>query len=159
FPQNPRQKSTIIHRDAKLGGGRNSRNPYHGLSLFCSLIAISSPPDQETRRELSASEIVTESEMIFESMLENGFNVNELADMLGISRITLWRAFKEKTGKTPNEWILRQRIERACAFLTNNELSLKEISYCCGFKNEKYFMRCFKKITGKTPTQWRHKSD
>ncbi len=138
--------------------GRNVRNPFHGLSLFYNLLAVSSPHEESIEGDLSYSEIVTESEIVIESMLETGINVNELAGMLGVSRSTLWRAFKAVTDQTPHEWIRSQRILQACNFLKQKDLTLQEISYACGFKSEKYFMRCFKNVTGTTPGKWRQQA-
>ena len=135
---------------------RSSRNVYEGLSLFYHLIAVSGP-QEETTTPSSPAAVVNESRIIIESLLETGINVNELAEMLRVSRITLWRAFREVTGKTAHEWIVNARIERACEFLRQTNLTLGEIAHACGFKQSKYFMRCFKNAMGSTPGEWRKK--
>ncbi len=137
---------------------RSNRNVFQGLSLFYNLVAVTAPREANRTDKVSAVDIVSESKLIIESLLETGINVNELADMLHVSRITLWRAFKEETGRTPHEWILHARIHQACHLLRRPDMTLHDIANMSGFNSEKYFMRCFKSVTGQTPSQWRYQS-
>ena len=46
------------------------------------------------------------------------------------------------------------RSQMAKMLLANYKFSIEEISYSCGFADEKYFMRVFKKIENMTPTEY-----
>lgn len=64
--------------------------------------------------------------------------------------------FKNATGKSPIEFLLEKRIEKAKLMLKMNwSLRISEVGYECGFENSKYFLKVFKKHTGKTPKQFR----
>ena len=64
--------------------------------------------------------------------------------------------FKQHTGYSLLAFIHRTRLELAKNSLVNSTLSIKEIAYSSGFKDEKNFLRLFKKIEGTTPTQYRN---
>ncbi|GAA1559117.1 AraC family transcriptional regulator [Kribbella sancticallisti] len=59
-----------------------------------------------------------------------------LADMAGhaaVSPRTLNRKFREQTGTTPLQWLLRQRIQRAQEYLETSSTPVEEIARQCGF--------------------------
>lgn len=62
--------------------------------------------------------------------------------------------FKDTTGVSIVEYINKTRIQMAKMLLANYKFSIEEISYSCGFADEKYFMRVFKKIENMTPTEY-----
>ncbi len=72
-----------------------------------------------------------------------------------ISVSSLQRAFAKHFGISPKQYLIQLRMNRALELLTENELSVKEISFACGFTDEKYFSRAFKKKYGCSPSQLR----
>ena len=60
------------------------------------------------------------------------------------------------TTKTPVEYIVLYRIERAARKLRNSQLSVTEIAFSCGFNDLSYFIKTFKNIKGVTPTKFRN---
>lgn len=87
--------------------------------------------------------------------LETSIQLDTLASIANLSRYYFIRAFKEETGMTPHEYVLKTRINRAIYCLSATQLTLSEITYKCGFSNESAFSNTFKKITGKTPMSYR----
>lgn len=81
--------------------------------------------------------------------------LEELASIAGLTENSFCRYFKQKTGKTPVQFITELRISHACTQLRNSNLSLKEICYDSGFNNFVSFHKNFKNITKVTPTQYR----
>ena len=78
-----------------------------------------------------------------------------LADAAGLSAKYLCRIFSQLTGKSPVEYLNEYRIERACAMLSDTELSILDIGYSCGFNDQSYFIKTFKKQKGMTPGAYR----
>jgi len=72
-----------------------------------------------------------------------------------ISVSSLQRAFAKYFGMSPKQYLIQLRMNRALELLTENELSVKEISFVCGFTDEKYFSRAFKKKYGYSPSLFR----
>ena len=69
-----------------------------------------------------------------------------------MSESSLLRAFHAHFGLSPKQYLLKLRMNRALELLTENELSIKEIAFACGFKDEKYFSRAFKSKYGYPPS-------
>ena len=68
------------------------------------------------------------------------------------------RYFKQRTNKTFVQFLNEIRIENSCTLLArNNELSIAEIAYQCGFNNISNYNRKFKLIKKVTPNEFRKK--
>lgn len=78
----------------------------------------------------------------------------ELADELGMSRGNLCRLYKEKTGWSPYQYILRKQMLLACQWLLEEHLTVKETSYRLGFSTPANFIRSFKHVTGMTTREF-----
>lgn len=92
---------------------------------------------------------------IIESSPQTITNVNALADALRVSRVTLFRRFKEQYGISIKEHIERIRFERIQTLLKASSLPLNEIARMGGFSDPLYFTRAFRKRFGMPPGQWR----
>ena len=80
-------------------------------------------------------------------------DIETVCDVAFISVSSLQRAFAKYFGMSPKQYLIQLRMNRALELLTENELSVKEISFACGFTDEKYFSRAFKKKYGYSPSQ------
>lgn len=85
----------------------------------------------------------------------SNITVEQLAKVSGYSISHFTRFFKELTGKSPIEYVNRQRIYHACNMLNKTNLSVLEISFACGFEHVGHFINIFKKHTGYTPQKYR----
>lgn len=85
--------------------------------------------------------------------LDRELNLSILANEAHYSPFHFHRIFTAITGETPNQYILRKRIERAAYQLkTDKELSVLEISLNSGFESQSSFAKAFKRHYGVTPT-------
>lgn len=83
-----------------------------------------------------------------------GVCLGELANMAGMSRYQLIRAFRAATGMTPHAWQLNQRINQARERIRAGE-GISEVAYCLGFADQAHFQRVFKAHAGITPGRYR----
>ncbi|WP_185974289.1 hybrid sensor histidine kinase/response regulator transcription factor [Litoribacter populi] len=91
---------------------------------------------------------------ILNQNLDNSqFSVEELSNLVGISRIQLYRKVKSLTNYTPNEFIKTFRLKKAKELLEEKNYNINEISMEVGFSNPSYFSKCFKKHFGYTPSE------
>jgi AraC-like DNA-binding protein len=81
--------------------------------------------------------------------------LGELAEVCGLSRTHFGRAFKEAAGKTPHNYLLCLRIEKAKDLLETSQAPIWDIAGKCGFGQPQYFATVFQREVGITPTAWR----
>jgi transcriptional regulator GlxA family with amidase domain len=83
------------------------------------------------------------------------FRLNALAASLGVSRAQLCQKFHTELGTTPIKYVTALRLEKAKKLLVETNLTLDQISECCGYQNGFYLSRVFKNNCGVTPKQYR----
>ena len=72
-------------------------------------------------------------------------NFSELAALCGYSYDYFRHLFKKRTGQSPQEYLICQRLSHAKELLKTTALTCTEISYHCGFSNSAQFSTMFKK--------------
>ncbi len=82
-----------------------------------------------------------------------GFNVEDLASQMGLSRVQLYRKVKALTGVSPVELLRTTRLRKADLLLRTSGRTVAEICYATGFSSPSYFTKCYKDHFGKTPTE------
>lgn len=80
-------------------------------------------------------------------------SITEIADWLGIGRSYFSVLFHRETGATPQEYLLRFRINQACKLLALG-MSVTEAGLHCGFNSPTNFSVQFKKIMSVTPREY-----
>jgi AraC family transcriptional regulator len=93
-----------------------------------------------------------------EAYLEQQIELEQLAQIAGMSRFYFCRLFKESVGLTPHQFVIKRRIERAKQLLSSSKLSIAEIALACGFANQDHLTRYFKRWTSRTPGVFRQQS-
>lgn len=83
---------------------------------------------------------------------------SELAKLVNMDKFGFIRSFKRQTNKTPYEYLLDLKIEKAKKMLRSREYSITEISMMCGFSSHSHFTSTFKKKTGISPSEFREGS-
>lgn len=82
-------------------------------------------------------------------------NVEALAEMLKIHRVTLSKAFSAAFHLPISQYLLKQRLDKAKQLLQDSSLPAKNIARLTGFSSADYFSRIFRSCTGLTPLQYR----
>ena len=81
----------------------------------------------------------------------------ELAELVCMSEDSFSRFFRNKTGRTPNRYIIDYRLGIAARLLLTTKLSVAEIGYSCGFNTLSHFNRLFRESKGCTPSEFRER--
>lgn len=82
-------------------------------------------------------------------------SIEQLALIMGYSKPHFMSLFKQHTGISCMDFIIRKRISEAQHLLIHSDLSVLEIAEQVGFPNISHFNRQFKKRHGLTPSQYR----
>ncbi len=88
------------------------------------------------------------------SNYKNKIELKEIAAVAKISPNSFCKFFKTKSRKTYTQFLNEIRVGQACKLLIENDLTVKEICYDCGFYNFTSFHKYFREITGKTPLKY-----
>ncbi len=84
----------------------------------------------------------------------NKITLEDVARKFGFNASYLSRYFKKNTGKSFVSYINELRINYACRLLIDNDLSVTQICYECGFNNLSHFYRTFKKRVKLMPKEY-----
>jgi AraC family transcriptional regulator len=87
--------------------------------------------------------------------LEDELTLSELAESVGLSTAHFSEVFRQSTGETPHQFVIRKRIERAKAMLRAAEVRVLDVAVACGFKTQQHFARVFRWKCGSSPTEYR----
>lgn len=114
--------------------------------------------ESDPKNELLEKRPQKYSEMIME-WLENHytkeFKLEELAEVIHLSKFYVSKTFKIETGSSITEYLMARRIKEACYLLETTNLPVDIISTKVGLNNSSYFIQLFKKYVGMTPLKYR----
>jgi len=88
----------------------------------------------------------------------NSLKVSELASRANLNTDYFSRLFHRYTGKSPVNYIVEQRIERAQYLIITTNIQYSGIAELTGFDNQQYFSRIFRKVTGLSPKEYRRQN-
>ena len=80
-------------------------------------------------------------------------SAQELANCLHLGERTLQRRIKSYFGCTLREWMHQQKMILALKLLVQNQLSISEVSYECGYQHVSNFTQAFKQYFDSTPAE------
>ncbi len=120
------------------------------LKIIGTIRRIASSAAQSASKEAIAERAVA---LIREK--EGVISVEDLSGMFYIRSDYFGRLFKEYTKKTPIQYILDVKLDKAKDLLTDTSLTISAIAQRCGFEDVYYFSKFFKKRIGVTPTVFR----
>ena len=90
-----------------------------------------------------------------EDHLRDELTLEAIAAQCGMSTRSLTRRFREHTGSTPLQWLLRARVRRAQYLLEHTDQPVERIAAAAGFGSATAFRERFKRVTGTTPHAYR----
>jgi AraC family transcriptional regulator len=102
-----------------------------------------------------APSVLRRSIEFIQTHLESNLRLSDLAREAKLSTSHLVRSFRQSTGKTPYQYLLQQRIERARSLMRDHRASLTEVALASGFADQHHLARVFRRITGVTPSTYR----
>ncbi len=82
---------------------------------------------------------------------EKNWQLNELAEIAGMSRASFARKFNESTGTTPLSYLTHWRMQIASRALRLSREPIKQIAFRLGYAAESTFSTVFKRVYGVSP--------
>lgn len=102
-------------------------------------------------------ESIKQAQEFIENNIEEKISVEQLSEMVAISRRNFERRFKKATSNTVVEYIQRVKIEAAKKSLETSQKNINEVMYDVGYSDTKSFRTTFKKITGLSPIEYKNR--
>jgi transcriptional regulator GlxA family with amidase domain len=121
--------------------GRESQTPY---DCFLSLKNHGDP-------------LVIKAQKWIEQNYKGHIDYDWLADKYHISRRSLERRFKQKTGVTPLGYLQQIRVETAKSLLETGNQTFNEITYHVGYEDISFFRKIFIRLTGLRPNEYKQR--
>jgi len=84
-------------------------------------------------------------------------NISEMAKSVGLNKNYFSTFFRVNIGVTPQKYIIRFRINKACELMANQGLTISDISRSVGYDDTLGFSKIFKKEKGLSPKNYRER--
>ena len=85
---------------------------------------------------------------------EESLSLEDLAAQAGMSVAHFSRLFRQATGLSPYQYLIRVRCEKACELMSSGRYTVTEVAHAVGFFDHSHFIRHFKRLYRVTPGQW-----
>ncbi len=118
------------------------------LPLLPALIA------QQSSGEREVSSALRIKEYIDAHYLEE-LKLSTIASALHVSTYYLSHTFKDLTGDSPMQYIIKRRMDAAQNLLLTTNYSITDIAMRCGYNNSNYFQSVFNNLVGMPPGKYR----
>jgi len=92
--------------------------------------------------------------IVDEKMSDTKFNIDTVAETIGMGRTTFYVKLKSLTDLAPVEFIREARLRKGKQLLDEGENNVSVIAYSVGFNNAKYFGKCFKEYYHISPSDY-----
>jgi AraC-like DNA-binding protein len=123
------------------------------LYQFLSILIEDSDSSLETenRKEQYVKKAIT----FIHRNYSNKTIISEIARFVRLERKYLTSVFKSVLGISPQEYLIKFRINRACQLMANKALTIGDIARSVGYNDPFLFSKIFKKFKGCSPKEFR----
>ncbi|EES75295.1 AraC-like ligand binding domain protein [Paenibacillus sp. oral taxon 786 str. D14] len=126
---------------------------YEFMTLLVELVPASG--DADSTRTQAKDAYIHRCLDFLHSHYSEEMSVGQLAAIVGLDRKYLSSLFKRATGMPPQQYLLKYRMEKACALLRNGHYSIAEVARSVGYQDALLFSKMFKKTVGTSPSDYR----
>ncbi len=149
YIEKPFSKEHLLAQIASLIANRSMIREYFASSPLIHIKSMAHSKADERFLEVL-------NETIVKNIEDADLDVEKLACILNMSRITLYRKIKAISNLTPIELINITRLKKAAELLAEGDHKIFEVAYMVGFSSQSNFARNFHKQFNMTPTDYMH---
>lgn len=99
--------------------------------------------------------IVAQVKSYINTHFDEELSLQDMADAIRVSPYHLAHVFKDETGYSPKQYLLRRRLGEAQTLLISTRRSVTDIALEVGFGNPSHFNSMFSKYIGMSPSRYR----
>jgi len=89
---------------------------------------------------------------VMEQHFDKPLTMEDYAYLCGRSLSTFRRAFKQRYGLGPHQWLVQKRMEKAHELLQGGQQTVASVAHDVGYESVSHFIAAFKKRFGDTPS-------
>ena len=146
----------------RMGDELNRQKPGYDtmlMSLFLELLVFLSR-EYSTVEMPQAKSLYRIGNIIgeLEKHYKRDWRLDDVARIACMSKSSLLSVFKEATGYSPIDYLIRIRLHKAAEMLVSTSSTISEISPECGFADSNYLTRQFRKVYKVSPREFRRNS-
>ena len=149
YIEKPFSKEHLYAQIASLLSNRNMVREYFASSPLVHIKSMAHSKADERFLE-------TLNETISQRIEDTEMDVEKLAGMMNMSRVTLYRKIKAISNLSPLELINIIKLKKAAELLAEGDYKIYEISAIVGYSSQSNFARNFLKQFNMTPTEYMH---
>jgi AraC-like DNA-binding protein/mannose-6-phosphate isomerase-like protein (cupin superfamily) len=105
--------------------------------------------------EISLSRVKQIRAFMYKNFDNPDLTLEDAASMFSLNKFYFIRFFKKHTGYSFHAYLVKTRVEFACRYLIESEMTITDIAFRSGFNSLQTFNRVFKSMTGFTPRDYR----
>lgn len=90
-----------------------------------------------------------------EENIDRDLSLEAMAVEAEINPLSLPRAFKAAVGRSPHQYVLRRRIQKARELLTSTDSPIADIALAAGFSSPSHLSNWFRRLIGVSPATYR----
>ena len=111
--------------------------------------------DDRFKDSLPGNKTVRRAILYIHNKYEMPLDLKAIAEHVHVHPNYLCALFKEHTGQTVLQYLVRQRVDAAIFLLQDSNLPIEIIAEKTGFRSQSLFFRHFRQVTGTTPHAYR----
>ena len=165
--------ATMVGKVGAIGGGLGVEETYRLIDLYIQECEKTSSTEEvkvlqynmlldftdrvaQVKAPRNASKEIRACMQYIQNHTSSQIGIDDVANYIGKSRTYLTRKFRQETGESISNFIIKCKIRDAKRLLRYSGRSLSEISTHLCFSSQAYFQTVFKKSTGMTPNEYRN---
>lgn len=129
------------------------------LELVKAMLETTNPNDNTNidseLEDRDRRQIIRRIKEIVNKNIQKDISLQSIAAEVNYSYTHLSSLFKNETGQSFSDFMIKVRIDKAKQLLKETNMRIYEVGNMCGYTNSKYFMSIFKETVGVTPSEYR----
>ena len=118
---------------------------------------ITVPGDVPTQKPTDVLDRLERARRFIDLCYDLPLNLDQISSQACFSRYHFLRLFREAFDKTPHQYLVERRIEKAKELLSSPQLRVTDICFEVGFQSLGSFSSLFHKTVGQPPNTYREK--
>ena len=157
LPPLPQLAAVLADAEAARDDGDAEAFDEIRMRLSAAVAALLAPSKRQRVPSAQDERRITAAVRFIEAHAENKLNIAQLAREAAMSPYHFLRTFRQVTGVSPHQFILRTRLHRAALRLRASDEQIAAIAFDAGFNDLSTFNRRFRRLMGVTPGDYRHR--